>query len=169
MDRIEPQHEPDSRTLIFRSPPRWTEPVADNRFALGAAIFLLVALAYPWYSYWVQTHLLASDVEAGLEDFGKAMQQETAAASAQSASDAQGARERAEQQRVGAVRVIGISEGSPPLVVVDLGQSNLLEADITVCRQAARWLHRSTSGQVIRVQRAHVYGNANAIQELACP
>jgi hypothetical protein len=173
MDRIEPTTGADLQGVTFRRPPRWTEPVSDGRFALGIAIFLLVALAYPWYSYWVQAHLMARDVRTGLEAFTGAMDRESDAVQGQAQVQVQVAgRESAEvaqRRRLAQVRVSGISEGDPPLVVVQLGRSNLSEADALICRQAEPWLKRELSGRVIRVQGIQASGRTGAIQQLICP
>jgi hypothetical protein len=169
MERIEPRHEPDLQQLTFRRAPRWSEPVSDGRFSIGVAIFLLVALAYPWYSYWVQTRLLARDIEQGVEQLSDTVDNEKRQVSQQDEEQSRFAREQAIRQRIAAVRVTGVSEGSPPLAVVDLGQSDFLEADETICRQAGAWLHRSVSGKVIRVQGLRPRGSNSAINEMACP
>lgn len=36
---------------------------AGTRFVIGVVVFLAVALAYPWYEYWVQSRLLAREVQ----------------------------------------------------------------------------------------------------------
>jgi hypothetical protein len=169
MDRIEPRHEPDLKELTFRRSPRWSAPAADSRFALGVGVFLLVALIYPWYSYKVQAYLLGRDARNGIQEFAEAMEQETQALAIQQAKDVRASSEQATERRIAAVRVMGISDGNPPLVVVEFGQSNMMEADETICRQAARWLRRPVDGSVIRVQRARSSGTSAQIQELACP
>jgi hypothetical protein len=173
MDRIEPTTGADLQGVTFRRPPRWTEPATDSRFALGVAIFLLVALAYPWYSYRVQAYLMARDMRAGFEAFTGAMNRESDAVQAQAQLQvAQADRESAEvaqRRRLAQVRVSGISTGDPPLVVVQLGTSNLSEADALICRQAEPWLKRELSGRVIRVQGIHASGRTGTIQKVVCP
>ncbi len=39
------------------------EDNATARFVIGILVFLVVALLYPWYSYWVQSRLVARDLE----------------------------------------------------------------------------------------------------------
>lgn len=169
MDRIEPRHDPDLQSLTFRSSPRWSEPTTDGRFSIGIAVFLSVALVYPWYSYWVQKHLLARDMNAGVEELTEAVATESRDLDSRLAQRAQESAEVAQRRRIGAVRVTGISDGQPPLAVVDLGKSTFLEADETICRQTAAWLRRSVSGTVIRVQRLESHGTAAAIREMVCP
>ena len=169
MARIEPRHEPDLQGLTFRRRARVAETSSDGRFAYGVAIFLLVALAHPWYSYWVQKHLLARDIEQGVSEFSDQMDRELRQLSARTAAASRAAAARTEIQRIGTARVVGISDGRPPLAVVDFGQSNIHEADEVVCRQTALWLRRSVAGTVIRVQNVGSRGTENAITELACP
>ncbi len=38
----------------------------QSRFVIGLIVFVVVALAYPWYSYWVQSRLFTNDVESGM-------------------------------------------------------------------------------------------------------
>jgi len=169
VDRIEPTHEPDLQNLTFRRSPRWSEPTTDGRFSIAVAIFLAVALVYPWYSYWVQTHLLARDLENGLKEFSTSVERDTREFDSRMAQQSRDSAESDQRRRIAAVHVTGVSDGQPPLAVVDLGRSNFMEADETICRQTAMWLHRSVSGSVIRVQRLKSYGSATVIEEMACP
>jgi hypothetical protein len=169
MDRVEPRHEPDFQDLTFRRIPRWSHPQQDHRFALGVGIFLLVALVYPWYSYKVQAFLLAKDLEAGAQKVARAMNKEVREANAQMAQELHESEAEPLSRRIAAVRVTGISDGNPPLAVVDLGESNLFEAGDTICRQTGLWLQRSVQGSIIRVQRFKSRGTVAPIQELACP
>src|SRR3546814_4745192 len=43
------------------------EDNANSRFVIGLVVFVLVALLYPWYSYWVQARLVARDVTRAVE------------------------------------------------------------------------------------------------------
>ena len=72
-------------------------------------------------------------------------------------------------RRVARVRVTGISEGNPPLAVVDLGDAGVFEAGDTICRQTELWLQRPLAGTVIRVQRFKSRGTLAPIEQLACP
>lgn len=169
MDRVEPRHEPDLQDLTFRRAPRWAEPPSDRRFALGIAIFLAVALAYPWYSYWVQTHLLARDIEQGVEEFSEAMGHEARQVAAQMDNARRESAQEAKDRRIASVRVTGISDGRPPLAIVELGPSNFYEATETICIQTSRWLRRPVSGSMIRVQNFKARGSTPPIQQLVCP
>lgn len=143
--------------------------MGDPRFSIAVAVFLAVALVYPWYSYWVQSHLMARDIEAGVREFSKAVDQEVRQANSQMAQVARESAESAVWRRIAAVRVTGIGEGNPPMAVVDLGESNFMESDQTICRQTAKWLRRSDSGTVIRVQRLKSHGTEAVIQQMTCP
>lgn len=172
MDRIEPSARPDLQGITFRQPPRWAAPASDGRFGLGVAIFLVVALAYPWYAYWVQSHLLARDLQAGVEEFSASMDKVDGQLRAGLAESQQRSRETQQQTidgRIAAVRVTGVSEGDPPLVIVQVGGSNVWESRTRVCSQGEAWLERSLSRRRVRVQAVHPSGRAGEIQELACP
>src|SRR3546814_8398836 len=43
------------------------EDNANSRFVIGLVVFVLVALLYPWYSYWVQARLVTRDVTRAVE------------------------------------------------------------------------------------------------------
>lgn len=127
---------------------------ADARFWIGLLTFLLVALAYPWYSYWVNTRLLASDLQAAGEEIGR--QIEASNAQIRRQSMAQAARQRAanQQARIASVRVVGTIPGANgPIAIVQLGQAELTEASATICRQTAYMLGSSLAGRALRVQR----------------
>ena len=169
MDRIEPRQGPDLQDLTFRRAPRWSQPDSDHRFVLGVAIFLAVALAYPWYSYKVQAYLLARDLEAGVREFAQAADKELRQANAAAAQQHRQRSASSLASRVARVRVTGISEGNPPLAVVDLCDAGVFEAGDTICRQTELWLQRPLAGTVIRVQRFKSRGTLAPIEQLACP
>ncbi|MCJ0824500.1 hypothetical protein MQC88_00755 [Luteimonas sp. 50] len=127
---------------------------ADARFWIGLLIFLLVALAYPWYSYWVNARLLASDLQAAGEVIGR--QIEASNAQLRRQSMAQAARQRAatQQARIASVRVVGTIPGANgPTAIVQLEQAELTEAAATICRQTEYMLGSSLAGKALRVQR----------------
>lgn len=149
----------------------------DHRFAVGVGIFLLVALAYPWYSNWVTYYQLTRGIAQATEQLESESDRQSAALSAQleksrraaQASQAQYA-EQSQQDRVAGVRVMGVSTGAGmPLVLVNLGASNLEEADEEICRQAAAWLRRDVSGVVLRIHRHRGARPALDSGQLACP
>lgn len=169
MDRIEPRQGPDLQDLTFRAARHRSQPDGDHRFALGVAIFLAVAFAYPWYSYKVQAYLLGRDLEAGVEELAQSADAEMRQATAATAQHHHERSAAALANRLARVRVTGISDGSPPLAVVDLGTAEMFEAGETICRQTELWLQRSVAGTVIRVQSSRSRGTLAPIEELACP
>lgn len=138
-------------------------------FWLGVSIFLLVALVYPWYSYWVVTHLLARDAEAAVAELDSQMKVAQQRAQQVAAEQQAAAQERQRRSYAAAVRVMGISpSGDRPTVLVDFGRSNVVDAGDVICVQAARWLHRDLSGQVITLQRYRGDQPAMSAGDLAC-
>jgi hypothetical protein len=145
-DRVEPRQEAGWKSMEFRRP------------------------------NWVDYYLLARGLEDATEQLQLESDKHSAAVSVQlersrqaaQASQAQYAA-RSEQDRVAGVRVMGVSAGvGKPLVLVNLGTSNLYEADAEICRQAAAWLGRDVSGMVLRVQRHRGAKPALDSGELAC-
>lgn len=134
---------------------------AQSRFVTGLVVFLVVALAYPWYSYWVQSRLLAHEVEAGFRQAGAEVdavmrQAEAELAQQQQASvrAEQARRETTARERIAAVRVMGASDGTAgPMAVVDFGQAGTAESTAQVCRQAEWFLGRALNGDRLRLQR----------------
>ena len=177
MDRIEPRQDTDWHSLSFRRPSFASPSGQDPRFAIGVAIFLAVALAYPWYSYWVSTYLLGRDLKAATTQFQAESDKADAQLSASmartresNAADAQAAAEYEQRRQVAAVRVLGVSTGgAKPLVLVNLGNASLTDADEEVCRQASSWMRRELSGVTIRIHRFR--GNQPAVDagEVVCP
>lgn len=134
---------------------------AQSRFVTGLVVFLVVALAYPWYSYWVQSRLLAHEVEAGFRQAGaevdalmrqaeaELVQQQQASARAEQAR-----RETTARQRIAAVRVMGASDSTAgPVAVVDFGHAGVAESTAQVCQQAEWFLGRALDGKPLRLQR----------------
>ena len=177
MDRIEPRQDTDWHSLSFRRPSFASPSGQDSRFAIGVAIFLAVALAYPWYSYWVSTYLLGRDLNAAATQLQAESDKAEAQLSASmartresNAANAQVAAEYEERRQVAAVRVLGVSTGgAKPLVLVNLGNASLSDADGEVCRQASGWMRRDLSDVTIRIQRFR--GNHLALDagEVVCP
>lgn len=150
--------ERDWGNVRFRSRNRLSSGAAEDwastRFVIGIVVFLAVALAYPWYSYWVQSRLLVKELEQGIEEathqadaevrrVKSAMEGRTAARTRQAAA-----------QRIAAVRVAGVSHNrGMPVVVVKLGDASLAESKEVICLQAEEWLSEELSGKNIRVQK----------------
>ena len=56
--------------------------------------------------------------------------------------------------RIAAVRVVGVIDGNPPIVVVEnLPPEGAAEAAEYICAQAATWLRRNVAGTALRVTR----------------
>ncbi|HVI26765.1 MAG TPA: hypothetical protein VM576_11365 [Xanthomonadaceae bacterium] len=152
-----------------RYAPDSPEDAASARFTIGLIVFVGVALAYPWYAYWVQSRLLARDLAAGVAQ----VEQQLSAADAEAArrlADLQRARHAASQRaRVQAVRVMGAYPGADrPTVIVQLGTATLEESGATICRQAAAWLGRPVSGTLLRVQQHRGSAPALDIGNIRC-
>lgn len=116
---------------------------AGARFWMGLIVFLLVAAAYPFYSYWVQARLLARDVARAGEAFSQQLEAENARMN-----------EQARKARIAKVSVVGTAPNrNGPIAIVRLEQASLDEATPTICRQAANMLGSSLAGRSLRVQR----------------
>ena len=177
-ERIEPRQEPDWTAMDFRrgrpgSPDLRGE---DHRFAIAVTVFLAVAILYPWYSYRVTAYLVTREFQGAAEELQGELNKMGAEASAQAArsrasAEALRSRTAAEQLAIrrGGVKVMGVSHGGPkPLVLVDLGRSNLWESDEIICRQASAWLGRSLSGSSIRIQQYRGRAPARELGDLSC-
>jgi len=141
----------------------------DSRFATAIVIFLLVALAHPWYAYWVQTRLMARDLERAASELARPVR--AAAGEAEKLPQIRTASHRADlqQQRVNRVRIVGATLGSgSPMVIVELGGAGLAESSPTICRQAAEWLGRPLDGMSLRVQRGQAGRSAIRVGTIRC-
>lgn len=155
----------DWSELRFRHA-RNAEPTAEDnasaRFAIGLAVFIGVALVYPWYSYWVQSRLLGRELQESARQLEDQTRDELREFNAQMQQSAQRREAAARRHRIDAVQLVGASmSGATPVVVVKLGTASVVESSPVICRQAASWLGRSTTGMRLRVQ-AH-RGNAPAV------
>lgn len=127
---------------------------ANSRFVTGLIVFLVVALLYPWYAYWVNSHLLSRDLEVGLRAFEREAGAATAQANQQAAMQAEASEADRQRRALAAVRVLGASaSGSRPLVIVRYEGVSLDDAGPTICAQARGWLDRPLSGVTLRVQQ----------------
>jgi hypothetical protein len=164
---IEP--EPQRPAAGYRWPAA-PEAGAERRLGTALLVFVVVALAWPWYAWFVQDYLdrrmmAAAAAQIDAELAGQARQLQRAQSQAQRARAAQ-----SRAQRIAAVQVAGVGDtGAEPVVVVRLGESNPEEARAVICRQAADWLRRPTAGTRLRIQRHN--GDQPAIDAgtLQCP
>ena len=125
------------------------EDHANARFLWGTLLFVLVAAAYPWYSYWVHSHLVERDARRALASFGRDFRaMETQVAEALDESPMQTARP------LPSPRILGVSEGTTTSVIVaDLDGVSLDDAQSRLCAEASRWTQRTVAGRTFRVQR----------------
>ncbi|MDN5781878.1 MAG: hypothetical protein L0H23_07620 [Luteimonas sp.] len=129
------------------------EDNANSRFLIGLVVFVVVALLYPWYSYQVQTRLAARDLTRVVEAVDFQVRSELKAVEGQARQAAQRSQATVDRRRVAAVRVVGaMATSGKPVVIVNMGEAGLSESRATICRQASRWLKRSTSGMTLQVQ-----------------
>jgi len=129
------------------------EDNANSRFVIGVVAFVVVALLYPWYSYWVHSQLLARDVQRAAEVVGSQLKQEVAGLDAEMQRDVVHWQATTTRQRVAGVRVMGaMVANGVPVVVVDMKQAGLTESARTICAQAPARLGRQTSGMTLQVQ-----------------
>lgn len=167
------QDDKDWGNLRFRKQARYSEGApednANARFVISLLVFLAVAAVYPAYSYWVQSRLVAAELDAA----AKQLKTQAAAESArmQRQVQAMDARNRAvaQRQRVAGVRVVGASlNDGAPVVIVQLGGASLSEAKQTICLQAASRLGRPMRGMSLRVLRDEGRGPAVTSGTLHC-
>ena len=172
MNDQESPAKPDWGNVAFRRP-RLRGIAADSdltgsRFAIGLSVFLVGVLAYPGYSYWVQSRLLARDVESAVQQLEAQSKAASAALRRQlRAQDADEA-ERARQQRIARVSVRGVSEGSgTTIVIVDLGAASLSEATDAICAQVRRRRGAGTYDW-LQVQRFDSSGPGRPLGRIQC-
>lgn len=146
------------------------DAASDRRFGTGVLVLLVLVLAWPWYAWFVEDLLdrrrLA--LEAALLDAALAEQAEQARQASEQARRSRLARER--ERRIAAVQVAGVSDApDAPVVIARLGEASLDEAREALCRQAADWLRRPTSGSRLRIQRHNGGRPATDAGTLDCP
>src|SRR3546814_3385879 len=83
------------------------EDNANSRFVIGLVVFVLVALLYPWYSYWVQTRLVARDVARAVDVMDAQLRSGLKAVDEQATTAAQRRQATTDRRRDAAVRVGG--------------------------------------------------------------
>ena len=125
-----------------------------DRFWTGVAIFILVAMAYPFYSYAVQTYLLARDVEAAAEIISSEVERAAADARREVVESQRAAAAEAVRQRQRGVSVAGTTTiGGKRIVIVNLGRASLQEAKASICTQAERYFREPLAGEELHIQR----------------
>jgi cbb3-type cytochrome oxidase subunit 3 len=150
-------------------PPGQHEDDPGRRFATAIVVFLLVALAYPWYAYWVQSRLVARDLAQAANALGR--QAQAAAGETQAMAQARSASGRSEKQqpRANRLRIVGATLGNgSPMVIVEMGGAGLAESSPEICRQAAEWLGRPLDGVALRVQRGQAGRGAIRVGTIGC-
>ena len=126
----------------------------DARLWIVVAIFLAVALAYPWYSYQVNAFLHARDMEFAVREIARVTEENLRDLRTQAALSADASRREQRRRRIENVRVKGLSDGPHgPVVIVEMGDASLEESQGTICRQASFWLKKKLSDTTLRVQR----------------
>jgi hypothetical protein len=153
--------------------PRWPsapDAGAERRLGTALLVFVAVALAWPWYAWFVHDYLdrrmmaaAAAQLDAQLGEQTRQMQR------AQSqARRSRLAEERA--RRIAAIQVAGVSDnGAEPVVIVRLGESSPEEARAAICGQAEHWLRRPIAGTRLRIQRHNGDQPASDAGALQCP
>lgn len=127
---------------------------AQSRFVTGLVVFLAVAIAYPWYSYWVQSRLLGYELNLAVDGLKAEVAAQDEQMRVARSQQEQARRETTTRDRIAAVRVMGASEGTAgPVVVVNLGQASVGESTAQICQQARRFLGRPLHGERLRLQR----------------
>ena len=119
-----------------------------------ALIGIVIALLFPFYQYAVQRELVRRELRE-VERAAEAAMRDAAQAAAASARQAHADRvARDLKARIAAVRVVGVIDGNPPIVVVEnLPPEGAAEAAEYICAQAATWLRRNVAGTALRVTR----------------
>lgn len=179
MNEVPPQSAPRPETdpvmgdwadaLAARGPP---PPIRDpdwTRRRLGVIAIVIVVL-FPFYQHLVQRELMRRELRE-IERAAEAAMRESTQAAAASARQAHAERtERDWRARMASVRVVGVIDGNPPIVVVDkLPPEGAAEADKYICAQAAMWLRRSVSGMPLRVTRDRGDRPATDAGRVLCP
>ena len=157
----EPRIEGSLGDLNHRDPARHAPSPGGSagRFWIGLAVFIGVALAYPFYSYEVQQRLVARDVStalvpavapapAGPDGALSAAEQRQASIAARKAAEAP---PEAQQK---SVAVLGTTvAGGKRVVIVDLAGFSVAEGRAEICKQAAALYREPLAGASLRVQR----------------
>ena len=111
-------------------------------------------MAYPFYSYAVQTYLLARDVEAAAEKISSEVERAAADARREAVESQRAAAAEAVRQRQRGVSVAGTTTiGGKRIVIVNLGQASLQEAKASICAQAEQYFRERLAGEELHIQR----------------
>lgn len=121
-----------------------------------AVIVIVIALLFPFYTHVVQRELVRRELAEAARAADAALReaQQAAAASARQAAALREAQDR--RAMIAAVRVVGVIEGNPPVVVVEnLPPEGAADVAGAICAQAAASLGRRVDGMKLRVSRDH--------------
>lgn len=142
------------------------DDAAQARFVQGAILFVVVALAYPWYAYWVQSRLLAADANRALSAIEEEIRALPDAADIMTGEPAP---TLPIQVRSATPRILGVSEGTAlSVIVADLRGSSLDAATTRLCTEAARWTRRPIAGRTFRVQAYRRSEPATTVGTIRC-
>ena len=145
------------------------EDNANARFVIGLAVVVLVALLYPWYSYWVQTHLLARELQQATQAIDSQLRHELRGVGEQVQQAAAQSQQAANRRRARRVRVMGaMTTNGVPVVIVDMGEASLSQSTVGICRQAPGWLGRPVSGLTLQVEAWRRRAPAESIGSVVC-
>lgn len=129
---------------------------------------LAIALAFPFYDYYVQSRLLQLELEAALQEAEAELKAQLEELGNEGKAQAERAEREARLRRLRLVRVTGVIDGEEPVAIVVLGDAHADEARQTICAQAQRQLRRSLQGQLIKVQRAQANRPATDAGWISC-
>lgn len=135
-----------------------------------AVIAIVIALLFPFYDYAVERELVRrelAEVERAAEIALRDARQASAARARQSDVERNARELRA---RAAAVRVVGVIDGNPPVVIVEnLPPTGAAEVADTICAQAANGLRRKTDGIALRVTRDRGNQPGTDAGQVICP
>src|SRR3546814_7573892 len=136
---------------------------------MGLVVCVLVALRDAGSSDGGETRLGARGVARAVDVVDALLGSELKAVDEQATQAAQRRQATTDRRRVAAVRVVGaMATSGRPVVIVDMGEAGLSESQATICRQASRWLKRSTSGMTLHVQSHRGRSPAVSIGSVDC-
>ncbi|WP_222564912.1 hypothetical protein [Novilysobacter antarcticus] len=142
---------------------------ADSRFWIGLLVFLMVALAYPWYSYWVNAQLLSRSFQKAADSIGRELDVAARQSRQKRAANTAQRKESERSARIANVRVVGVSPNrAGPVAIVRLGNAGLAESTLTICRQSEVMLGSSLDGQLLRVQEHRGSQPAISVGNIRC-
>ena len=158
------------RQLSNRSTAEQANHGSGARFGVAISIFLAVALAYPWYSYWVSSYLLTRELEAAGREFAKVSGESLREMRKQAMQSAEASKREQQRRRISNVKIKGVSDGpGGHVVIVEMGSASLVESDETICNQASTWLKLDLSGSTLRIQRYRLNQPALDFGAVTCP